>query len=202
MKKKTIISIVLLTLLIVLGINVKSQKVLASKAITLKSTTTKKIYTAKPGYKSAEFWNGGRTHADNVKLTHKVKLNHGKFYLYVPMTFTVNSKGTELVYNTVKYTDKKGYSYFKKGNIYVYRFPIHVSGLKANTSYRFKTVLGTQNTNSQKMHWMTKKTNSKGVLKSGPYVDVYVNCGAKKSLVNKVLKNKNKISNSRVKISI
>lgn len=200
MKKKTVISTLLLAILAIFSISVSSQEVSAAKAITLKATTTKKIYTAKPGYKSAAFWDGGKTHADNVKLTHKVKLNHGKFYLYVPMTFTVNSKGTKLVYDTNKYTDKKGTSYFKKGNIYVYRFPTHVSGLKANTKYRFRTITSTKNSNSQKMHWVTKKTNSKGILEFGPYVDVYVNCGAKKSLVNKVLKNKTKISNSRVKI--
>lgn len=189
-KKKFLISLLGIFLLL-LGFGLQNNSVQAS-TITLRATSKRAYYNVKPGKSQVDHW------LDNIGIKNYIRLNHGKFYPYVSMTYTV--KGKKAVHSYSAVTAKNGDAIFKKGYVYILRVPIHVSHLKPGQKYRMRRDYYT-NRNYVKYHWVTKRANKKGVITWGPQVDIYLNCGTSKAHMRSVMKNKTAISNSKIRIN-
>ncbi|AEG40299.1 hypothetical protein [Lactobacillus kefiranofaciens] len=198
MKKKKIFSIIITLLLVVAcGLGTRSRQVDA-KTITLKAYTAKRYLNVTP--KRAEgLGSGGSWIEKQVDKT--IRVNHGKYFTYVPMVYTI-TKNMRAVYDTESLTSDQGEKMtFKRGYLYVARMPLHISHLKPNQKYRFRTDTLGDNTPYVQYHWITKRANRKGVISfGGPSVDIYLNCNVNKSFLKKALHDKRRILNRKIQI--
>lgn len=193
MKKKTLFKLLLSIFFLAIS-GIAAVNSVQASVITLKASTKRSYYNVKPkSVKSIEHWT-------NSPIYKNMKINHGKIsYNYVGMCYSVKGLHLQLAINQFNHSNTHGDT-FKKGYVYVNRTSLRVTHLKPNQKYRFRVDYDENYTDFNQYHWVTEKANSKGVIKYGPQVDVYMNCGKSRTYMRKIMKHKTRISNSRINL--
>ena len=199
MKKKSVVKFIATIFVLLTGLILFSPKSVSASAITIKAAFDKKYYNVNSTKKAYGNWVGNVTF-----FTRHLKVNTGKPTFFTPSIYVVNKKATGLsAKEDGIYINNIDHKRFVHGRVYLMRFRFDLSHLKPGKKYRFKNDMLFNNPHYAKYRWFTQKASRKGNLSNSthlPQVDLYVNCGAKKSFLKKVMHNNKKIVNSKIKL--